>query len=919
MDAPIPPSTLVGRDEELRLIDAFLDRARRHGASLFLYGEPGVGKTRLLNAAAERASERGARVIRATGVQYMADISYAVLGELLRPLASGFAELDENLNDALMVALGLETGPVPPRLMVLNACLAVLRRQAADKPLLLVVDDLPWADGPSAVALGFVARRLAGSKVGLITASRTDEHDHFARSGLPELRVKPLDEISSDDLVRSVFPAMAPSVRHRLVAEAQGNPLALLELPTALDPAQLSGLGPLPDVLPLTRHVESVFAARLALLPVQTRQTLLVLAQEGTGDLRILQRAAGAEPVLDHLAPAEGAKLIKVDLTSRHVGFRHSLVRSAVVEAACESELRRTHRLLADQFTDDPERRAWHLAEAADDTDESVAALLEDAARGKLRRGDATGSMATLVRAARLSVHPGERRRRLAEASYQAAYITGDLSTAARLLDEMSPLDPRLSGALHAAAASAYVLMNGDGDADSAYALLVETIEGGDHGYLASRADLVEALYALTMICWFAGREEFWPPLYAAIDRLRPQPPEVLLLVSRTLPDAAHTSPDMRRQLAELIDRRQVQENPPEFVRTHTAALYLDLLSGCRAGAWRLVESSRSGNAVRSALAALVLLSFDDFAVGRWDEAERLADEGLELSEAHGYHFTSWFHYLHKALLAALRGDVDVHRWADELTRVTLARKAHGAALTAHHPRALAAAGRGDWEAAYQHACRLSPAGRLAPHTSHALWVALDLVEAATRTGRSAEAKAHARAMREAGLAELSPRLALFTLAAEALVAPDEEAVALFDRAVSAPAAGHWPFDYARVQLLYGERLRRIGSVAEARSHLDTALTVFRRLGAVPWANRAGGQLRGAGRNQPLPVAEGAGLESLTAQEVEIAMLAAEGLTNKQIGERLFLSHRTIGTHLYRIFPKLGITSRAALRDALSR
>jgi DNA-binding CsgD family transcriptional regulator len=385
------------------------------------------------------------------------------------------------------------------------------------------------------------------------------------------------------------------------------------------------------------------------------------------------------------------------------------------------------------------------------------------------------------------------------------------------------------------------------------------------------------------------------------------------------LPDAAHTAPEMRRHLAGLIDRQEDQRDPTRFVRLSTAGIYLDLLSGCRAGAWRLVESGRAGIAVRSALAGVALLCFDDFAVGRWEEAERLADEGLKLCVEHGYDFTTWFYSLHKALLAAVRGDPEVHRWTDELVRVTSTRKARGAELTAQHPRALAAAGRGDWEAAYQHASRLSPAGRLAPHTSHALWVALDLVEAAVRTGRSAEAAAHARAMREAGLPELSSRLALFTLAAEALVAPDEEAPALFDRAVSSPGAPHWPFDYARVQLLYGERLRRIGDLAEARSRLGTALTAFQRLHAAPWANRAGAELRATGRNQPLPAAEGTGPESLTAQEMEIALLAAEGLTNKQIGERLFLSHRTVGTHLYRIFPKLGITSRAALRDALSQ
>ncbi|GGJ28724.1 ATP-binding protein [Streptomyces brasiliensis] len=608
MDDQTPPSTLFGREEELRRLDTFLERARRQGDTLLLYGEPGVGKTRLLEAAVERASAQEIRVIRATGVQYMADVSYAVLGELLLPLSSGLTELDEEFQDALTAALSWHSGPFPSRLMILNACLTLLRRQAEKSPLLLVVDDLPWADSPSAVALGFVARRLADSRVGLITASRTNEHDHFQRSRLPVLQVKPIGEGPSGELVRAAFPAMAPSVRHRLVAEARGNPLALLELPAALHTDQLSGIRALPDVLPLTRHVESVFAARVALLPPQTRAILLILTQEGTGDLRVLQRAAGAEPVLDHLAPAESVKLIKVDLASRNVEFRHPLVCSAVVDSAGEAELRRTHRLLADLFTDDPERRAGHLAEAANEADESVAALLEEAARRKLRRGDAVGAMTALVRAAQCSAHADGRCRRLAEASYLAAHVTGDLSTATHLLDEIRTIDPRFGGSLHAAAAAAHVLINGDGDAETAYALLLEAIEKGDHDYRASRTDLVEALHTLLMICWFAGREDFWPPLYAAIDRLQPQPPSSLLLMSRTVPDAARTPPDVRRRVAELIDHQDEQREPHQLMRIHTSAIYLDMLGNYRAGDWRLVEQGRTGGAVRTTLSALLHL-----------------------------------------------------------------------------------------------------------------------------------------------------------------------------------------------------------------------------------------------------------------------------------------------------------------------
>jgi DNA-binding CsgD family transcriptional regulator len=312
-------------------------------------------------------------------------------------------------------------------------------------------------------------------------------------------------------------------------------------------------------------------------------------------------------------------------------------------------------------------------------------------------------------------------------------------------------------------------------------------------------------------------------------------------------------------------------------------------------------------------------LCLDDFATGHWEEAQRLADEGMALAKAHGYDFAIWYFYYHQALLASVRGDdAATQRWANEVTRVTTLRRAYGAARFAHHPRTLAAIARGDFEAAYHHACDLSPAGRPAPYTPHAMWVALDLVEAAIRTNRRAEAEAHVRAMCEASLPDISPRLSLLTQAARALVAPDEDALNIYADALSAPGAEDWPFDYGRVQLLYGERLRRTRARTEARSQLNAALSLFQRLGAVPWANRAGAELRAAGHHR-LPAPEAGAAAGLTAQEMEIALLAAEGLTNKQVGERLFLSPRTVGTHLYRIFPKLGITSRAALRDALSR
>jgi len=267
-----------------------------------------------------------------------------------------------------------------------------------------------------------------------------------------------------------------------------------------------------------------------------------------------------------------------------------------------------------------------------------------------------------------------------------------------------------------------------------------------------------------------------------------------------------------------------------------------------------------------------------------------------------------------QALLAAARGGYDV---ADELTAEmtewAVPRRIGQAEMAAHHVRSLGALGRGDFADAYQHAAAISPAGLLASHAGYALWVLLDLVEAAVRTGRHADAAAHVRAMRDAGLERISPRLSLIVAGAAALAAPRDQARGLFETALATPRADQWPFDLARVRLLYGEWLRRERSAAEARAQLSPAMNTFRQLGALPWQARAGNELRAAG----LATLAADTASPLSPLDRQIAELAAAGLTNKQIGERLYLSHRTVAAHLYQIFPRLGITSRAALRDAL--
>ncbi|MEU8819187.1 LuxR family transcriptional regulator [Actinoplanes sp. NPDC048796] len=907
---------LVGREREMESLTAFLERAAGHGAVRLLYGDPGVGKSVLLDAAAALAERAGTHVLRATGTEFEADVSYAALVELLAPLTRDIGRLPSLYADALGAALGVgfvpapsgppaaAGGPAPSRLVLGNAVLALLRAGAAERPLLLVVDDLPWIDRASATILGFVARRLAGSRVGLLAASRTGEISHFERAGLPEEGVEPLAPAAARHLVDVRHPRLPGRIRSRLMAEADGNPLALLELA-----GTLSGERRPPDVLPLSDRLRAAFTVRLGGLPTSTRRLLLLAALDQSIDLMILRRAA--QDVAQGLGAAEREQLIEVRPAANRLRFRHPLMRSAVVELATPAERREAHTVLAGLLADDPERRAWHLAAATEESDEKVAALLEDVARRVLRRGDASGAVTALTRAAELSPAPRDRSRRLAEAAYLGADITGELGSASRLLADARRVDPALGGSLHAAAAAAYMLVNGDGDVETAHAVLVGAIEAAGPELDAGNDDLIEALHTLLLVCWWAGRTELWAPLHDFVGRLTPAVPEQLDLQIRAFPDTARSTARDRAGLLAAIAQQDEEFEPNRIIRINTSSVYLDLLGGCRAGAWRLVEDGRAGGAVRSSLGALMHLCLDDFVTGRWAEGQELADEGLALCRSHNYDFIVWYFLYHQGVLAAVRGDhLAAARWADELTDVAERRHARGAARFAHQARALSALGRGDHEAAFRHASGLSPAGELAPYTPHALWVVLDLVESAWHTGRRAEARAHVEAMRAARLPEISPRLALLTAGCEAVVGHEE----LFAVAEATPGAGQWPFDLARIRLLHAERLVGRRAVVEARPILREALAAFEELGAAPWAERARRALRAAGGDQ-----RQSGPESLTPQETQIARMAAAGLTNKEIAARLRLSPRSVGAHLYRIFPKLGIGKRAALRDALDR
>jgi DNA-binding CsgD family transcriptional regulator len=902
---------LVGRDADLSIVRSFAGRTAAQGGSLVVVGEPGVGKTALLNEAAAESESAGARILRATGVEFEADVSYAGLNELLWAETASLQVLDRDQAVALETALGRRVSTPPDRLVVAEAVRSLLRQAAQVRPLLLVVDDLQWLDRASAAVLGLVARRLAGSRVGLLGALRPAA-GFFERSRLDEHQLAPLTDEQSAKLLDTRFPGLAPHVRRHVLAVAQGNPLALLELPGVLAEGGRDK-PPWPSaVLPLSRRLQLTFASRFAGLPRDARDALLLAALEGSGELHTLNAAARGT-FLAGLAPAERSGFVKVDDLRLHIEFSHPLTRSAIVAQSTAAERRRAHRRLA-AASEDPDRRAWHIAHAAAGPDETAAGSLEQAAYRILQRGDAVGAVAAFTRSAFLSPDRSSRARRLADAAYAGAQLWGGLAAADGVLREAARTDPQGFGSLDASVATAFVILNADGDVGTAHRMLAGALDGVPAGS-ALTFQVRAALSTLMYICLFGSQAEPWAAFDAVTRRLGDQVPAPIAVCRQTCGDPARASSRAVADLDALLAGIDREEDPAAVIAIAVAGFFLDRMTRSRAALERVVGQARESGEVYLVMQAQPVLGFEAFFRGRWDEAERHFSATLSLVRQHGYRLYEWISGYGLAVVAAARGDADAARErVAEYLRWAVPRGVHVVRHLCGHALALAALGRQDYEQAYQEAAAVSPPGVAPAYCPPALWMFLDLVEAAVKTGRREEAVAHVVMARAIGLGGLSGRLGFLLRAAEALVAEGAAAQEHFRSALSVPGAAQWPFDYARVELLYGEHLRRVRDPGAARRHLEGALAIFERLGAATWAARAHEELRAAAGRTRSP-ARAAGL---TTRELLIAELAASGLTNKEIGERLFLSSRTVSDHLYHVFPKLGITSRAGLRDALA-
>ena len=521
---------LIGRDVELGRIDEFVRTMTGQGAALVLNGDPGVGKTALLSAATDLAAGIGAEVLRAEGTQFEANISFAALNQLLRPRMGKVNELSASHRMALSVALGLADSPPPQPLVLVSAVLALLGSDGSRRPIFVAVDDLHWVDRASAGVLALLCRRLVGSRIGFLGTTRTGWQSHFDVSGLPHLDVQRLTDEASNQLVMETSPSLGPYARRRVVNEACGNPLALLEFPQTLSEPESWGKAGLPLNLPLTSRLQQLFRERVAQLPPATRRLLLLASLDGSGSLATVQEIAG-ESTLQELTPAEQEGLIRIDTHAGEISFRHPLIGSTLIDGSLSLDRQEAHRALAQHMEHDLVRKAWHLAEATIGTDDEVARLLETAAHQVLSRGDALQAIDMLMRAAGFSCTSSDRSRRLADASFVSVIRTDEVIDHRQLMkDARDASGDRDTALLMASAAGFTLLFDSDATVDTAHDIVRKAIDA--HPGAEKRLDesLKSALGVLAVISYNGMRPDLWAPFHKITRDLVNLPIELSLV-----------------------------------------------------------------------------------------------------------------------------------------------------------------------------------------------------------------------------------------------------------------------------------------------------------------------------------------------------------------------------------------------------
>jgi DNA-binding CsgD family transcriptional regulator len=904
---------LLGRERERLVLERLLATARDgHGALLVVHGDPGVGKTALLEHVVEAAD--GFCVVRTAGVEGERELDYAALQRFCAPILEFCERLPDPQREALTVAFGLSAGQAPSPFLVGLAALGLLSDAAEQQPLLGIVDDSQWLDDASAQVLAFVARRLLAERIALAFATR-ELDSGLAR--FPQLHVEPLGRRDARALLESVLAArLDEPVLERILAETGGNPLALLELPRGLTPGQLAGGFGLPAAaLSLTAGIEQSFTRRLARLPRDARRLLLLAAAEPVGDPALLWRAAKQLAISETAAHAvESEGLLTLD---GGVVFRHPLVRSAVYGAAEPNERREAHRALADA-TDpqhDPDRRAWHRAQAASAPDEEVAGELERSAARAHARGGFAAAAAFLERAATLTPEPVRRARRTLVAA-QTKFRAGALDDALALLSsaEVDALDELERARVELLRAQiAFASTHGS---DAPILLLRAARRLGPLSRTLACETYLETLSA----AMFAGR--LAGPGATALEvasaaKAAPRPPDLGGLelwldgLATLFTDGYEAAVPILRRAHEGFDGDDMPAN--EQIRWKWLATVLSVHLW-EDGRWQAISEShvqiaREAGALGELPLALSQRVYAHLFAGELAAAALLVDEIRAATEATGSNLTPYG----AVGLAALRGrEPEAISLIDE-GRKDAIRRGEGIGLSVlDWAQAVLYNGLGRYDEARVAALRAAEH----PHDlSTSNWGMVELIEAAVRAGTPEQASDARLRLREKATVSGTDWALGLVARSEALFADGQPAEELYLEAVDRLGRTRIAVDLARAHLLYGEWLRRQRRRVDARRQLRAAHDLFSDFGMEAFAERARVELEATGEHARKRTVETRG--DLTPQEAQIARLAGEGLSNAEIGARLFISRHTVEYHLRKVFTKLGVNSRTRLAHAL--
>ena len=914
-----PAHRIVGRDAELGHLRELLAEVRSgHSRSLVLRGEPGIGKSALLEWAG--ASAAGFLVLGAVGVESDMELPYAGLQQLCAPILSARATLPQHQRHALETALALDAGPPPERFLVGLAVAGMLTSAATDRPVLCLVDDVQWLDAVSAQTLSFVARRLGDAPVGIVFAARQPV------DGLTQAGELVLTGLSGDDartLLSSAYAGrLDDAIRDRIVSEARGNPLALLELPKGVHAAKLAGGYHRPDVQAVG-ELERHYARQIEALPPPTRLFLLLAAAEPVGDTALLISAArrlGMSP--QTVVPAEAAGLIEMGVRAR---FRHPLMRTAAYRAGSVSERRQVHAALAAAIdgTVDPDRLAWHRAYAIEGTDADVAAELERSAVRVRRRGGTAAAAAFLTRSVELTADPATRSTRALTAA-EALHDVASFESAREMLTTaaLAPVDDEGRGRI--AQLRARLTLRGIRGGSVAESL-DDTVDRFSEAARFFAATATESAYeahleALTT-AMYAGRSgNRTAAAAAAVTRTAtvgaPTGVAAVLagaLAQRISAGPAVAMPAMRR----AVDRATAAFTAAKaagpgqlwlaFPIAHEVLTHevwdLDSARSISAAAVRLAEDTGALTVLPTALVSRAGIHLLE---GEFDSARALFAECDRITAATGHTPIRY----HELALAAWTGDEQVAmRLIGGAQRDAAARgEGRVIALTAY-ATAVLHNGMGRYQVALQalqNACRHEDLG------IHA-WNLVELVESAARADETAVAKSALEELEERTAAAGTDWALGVGARSRALLSTGRHAQDHFDEALARLQGTRVAVHLARTHLLYGEWLRRENRRTDARHQLRQAFAMFTDFGAAAFADRARRELLATGeKHRKRPASSG---DELTAQEEQIAELAAAGLTNGEIAAQMFISAHTVEWHLRKVFTKLGITSRRQLRD----